>query len=197
VTYRPSVRQAACVYSLIRPPRTGFRRICCPAWPGPPRRRVDSGLLQDLPHRRRRDGHSQAGQLPVDPAVAPLGVLPGQPDGQGLDVPAGGRPVLPRADRTAPAPDDVAVPAHDRVRGDQEPQPVAAAFGITPSRTTSRARSAQFSFGQRGCRRCRTASWWRRIKISAVCHVSSRRDSCSHTASRVIRRNTNRRAHDR
>jgi hypothetical protein len=24
-----SGRQAACVYSLIRPPRTGFRRICC------------------------------------------------------------------------------------------------------------------------------------------------------------------------
>ena len=28
VTCRSSVRQAACVYSLIRPPRTGFRRIC-------------------------------------------------------------------------------------------------------------------------------------------------------------------------
>ena len=25
---RSSGRQAACVYSLIRPPRTGFRRIC-------------------------------------------------------------------------------------------------------------------------------------------------------------------------
>ena len=28
VTCRSSARQAACVYSLIRPPRTGFRRIC-------------------------------------------------------------------------------------------------------------------------------------------------------------------------
>jgi hypothetical protein len=39
---------------------------------------------------------------------------------------------------------------------------------------------------------CRTASWWRRIKISAVFHAS-RRDSRSHAASRLIRRNTNRR----
>jgi len=29
VTGSCSVHQAACVYSLIRPPRTGFRRICC------------------------------------------------------------------------------------------------------------------------------------------------------------------------
>jgi hypothetical protein len=66
-------------------------------------------------------------------------------------------------------------------------------LGITLSRIASSARSAQFSFGRRGCRRCRTASWWRKIKISAVFHASSRRDSRSHAASRVIRRNTNRR----
>jgi hypothetical protein len=34
-------------------------------------------------------------------------------------------------------------------------------------------------------------SWWRRIKISAVFHASSRRDSRSYPATRVIRRNTN------
>ena len=34
---------------------------------------------------------------------------------------------------------------------------------------------------------------WRRIKISAIRHVSSRRDSPSHVAVRVIRRKTNRR----
>ena len=43
-------------------------------------------------------------------------------------------------------------------------------FGITLSRVASRARSAQFSFGRRGCRRWSMASWWRRIKISAVFH---------------------------
>ena len=40
-------------------------------------------------------------------------------------------------------------------------------------------------------RRCSTASWWRSIKISAVFHVSSRRDSRNPAATRVIRRNTN------
>jgi len=85
------------------------------------------------------------------------------------------------------------VPAHDRVRCDQQPQPWRRAFGITPNRAANTARSAQFSFGRRGCRRCRTASWWRRIKISAVFHASSRRDSRSHEATRVIRRKTNRR----
>jgi hypothetical protein len=29
-------------------------------------------------------------------------------------------------------------------------------------------------------------SWWRRIKISAVSHASSQRDSRSHEATRVI-----------
>jgi hypothetical protein len=67
------------------------------------------------------------------------------------------------------------------------------ALGITLSSAARRARSAQFSFGRRGYRRCRTASWWRRIKISAVFHVSARRASRSPAASRVIRRNTNRR----
>ena len=41
--------------------------------------------------------------------------------------------------------------------------------------------------------RCRTATWWRRIRISAVFHASSRRDSRSHAATLVIRRETNRR----
>jgi hypothetical protein len=36
-------------------------------------------------------------------------------------------------------------------------------------------------------------TWWRRIKISAVFHVSSRRDSRSHAVTRVIRRKANRR----
>ena len=67
------------------------------------------------------------------------------------------------------------------------------ASGITPGSAASRARSARVSFGRRGCRRRRTASWRRRIKISAVCHVSARRDSLSHPATRVASRNTNRR----
>jgi uncharacterized protein (DUF2384 family) len=38
-----------------------------------------------------------------------------------------------------------------------------------------------------------TASWWRRTKILAVFHASSRQGSRSHEATRVIRKNTNRR----
>jgi hypothetical protein len=67
------------------------------------------------------------------------------------------------------------------------------AFGITLSKVARSARSARLSFGRRGCRRCRTASWWRRIRISAVFHVSSRRDSRGHAAIRMVRRKTNRR----
>jgi hypothetical protein len=67
------------------------------------------------------------------------------------------------------------------------------AFGITLSKAASSARSAQVRCGRRGCRRCRTASGWRRIKISAVCHASSRWDSRSHVVTRVMRRNANRR----
>src|ERR1019366_7249216 len=47
------------------------------------RRRVDSGVLQNLPHRRRRYLHAQAGQLAVDPAAPPFRVLPGQPQDEG------------------------------------------------------------------------------------------------------------------
>jgi hypothetical protein len=65
-------------------------------------------------------------------------------------------------------------------------------LGITASRVASRARSAQFSFGRRGCRRCSTASWWRRIRIPAVFRASSRRDSGSHETARLVRRKTNR-----
>jgi hypothetical protein len=71
--------------------------------------------------------------------------------------------------------------------------PCRRAFGITPSRVARRARSAQFSVGRRGCRCCRMVSWWCRIKISAVFHISSRWDSRGHAATRVIRRKTNRR----
>jgi hypothetical protein len=131
----------------------------------------------------------------VDPAVPPAGVLASQPSDQcpdaapgrwaaGLALPGPGGPA---------AADDVAVPEQDRVRVTGSRRPRRRAFGITLSRVASRARSAQFSFGRRGCRRCGTASWWRRIKISAVFHISSRRDSRSPSATRVIRRNTNRR----
>jgi hypothetical protein len=105
-----------------------------------------------------------------------------------------GRPILPLVDRTAQRHRTMSRCQRRMVSGVISSRiPRRRALGITPSRVASSALSAQFTVGRRGCRRCRTASWWRRIKISAVFHVSSRRDSRSHAASRVVRRNTNRR----
>ena len=105
-----------------------------------------------------------------------------------------GRPVLPRMDLAAqrrPAMSRCQRRIVSGVTGSRSSW--RRALGITLSRVATRSRSAQFSFGRCGCRRCRTASWWRRIKISAVFHASSCRDSRSHSAIRVIRRKTNRR----
>jgi len=105
-----------------------------------------------------------------------------------------GRPVLPRMDLVAQRRRTISRCQRRIVSGVTSSRNLwRRAFGITPSSAASRARSAQVSFGRRGCRRCRTATWWRRIKISAVFHASSCRDSRSHAASRVIRRKTNRR----
>ncbi len=116
---------------VARQDRLGLRtQELRPGWPGPSRRGIDSGIPQNLPRCRRRYLHAQAGQFPVDPAVAPFGVLPGQPKDQGLDVPPGGRAagLGVHGPRRPAAADDVAVPAHDRVRRDQKPQPVAVRF---------------------------------------------------------------------
>jgi hypothetical protein len=100
-----------------------------------------------------------------------------------------GRPVLPRRDRAAQRRRTMPRCQRTIMSGvTSSRSPSRRAFGITPGSAASRARSAQFSFGRRGCRRCKTASWWRRIKISAVFHASSRWDSRSHPVSRVIRR---------
>jgi hypothetical protein len=89
-----------------------------PGRPGSARRGVDPGVPQDLPCRRCRSLYSRAGQLAVDPAVAPFGVLPGQPEDQGPDGPAGRRPagLAGHGPGGPAAAEDVAVPAQDRVR---------------------------------------------------------------------------------
>ena len=105
-----------------------------------------------------------------------------------------GRPVLPRMDRAAQRRRARSWCQRAIVSGVTSSRSLwRRVLGIAPSRAARRARSAQFRFGRRGWLRCRTASWWRRIKISAVFHASSHRDSRSHEATRVIRRNTNRR----
>jgi len=121
----------------------------------------------------------KAGQLAMDPAVPLFGIFPGQSADQCPDVPASRRPVgLATHGPGGPtAADDVALPAQDRVRGDQEPQPVAPRFRYHAEQGREQRPVRQFRFGRRGCRRCSMASWWRRIRISAFFHVSSHRDS--------------------
>jgi hypothetical protein len=117
----------------------------------------------------------------MNPAVPRVGILMSQPSDRCPDVRPGRRSASSAAHGPGgpAAADDVAMPAYDRVRGDQQqPQSLAPCFRYDAEQgSESRARSAQSSFGRRGCRRCSTARWWRRIKISAVFHISSRRDS--------------------
>jgi hypothetical protein len=131
----------------------------------------------------------------VDPAVPPSGVLAGQPEDQRPEVTPGRRAAGPAADGPGgpAAADDVAVPAHDRVRVTSSRSPWRRALGTTAIRAAIRARSAQLRPGRPGCCRCRTVSWRRRSTISAVFHASLRPDSSSHEAVRVIRRKTSRR----
>ena len=56
------------------------------------------------------------------------------------------------------AADDVAVPAKDRVWGNQQPQSLAPPPWYHAKQGRYESRSAQFSFGRRGCRRCAVAS---------------------------------------
>ena len=105
-----------------------------------------------------------------------------------------GRPVLPRMDLVAQRRRTMSRCQRRIVSGATSSRsPWRRAFGITPTRAASSARSAHASFGRPVGWRCRTTIWWRRIRISAVFHASSRRDSRSHAAARVIRRNMNRR----
>jgi hypothetical protein len=70
-----------------------------------------------------------------------------------------GRPVLPCADLAAHRRRTMSRCQRTNVSGvTSSRRPLRRAFGITPSRAASRARSAQFSRGRRGRRRCRTVS---------------------------------------
>ena len=106
-----------------------------------------------------------------------------------------GRPLLPRIDLAAQQQRRTMSRCQRRMVSGvtSSRSPWRRAFGITPSRIASSARSAQFSSGRHGCRLCSTASCWRKIKISMIRHASSRRDSRSHATTRVIKRKTNRR----
>ena len=90
VTCGSSGWQAACMYSLIRPPRTE-----CP--PGGVQIAGSRPVVaaRDPPHGRLADVVAETSQFAVHPAVAPGRVLPREPQHQGPDLPAGRRPSWP------------------------------------------------------------------------------------------------------
>ncbi|WP_425465608.1 hypothetical protein [Nonomuraea turkmeniaca] len=63
-----------------------------PGRPGPARHRIDTGRMQDLPHRRGRDRVPQARQLTLNSPLPPDRILPRHPNDQRLDLPAGAGP---------------------------------------------------------------------------------------------------------
>jgi hypothetical protein len=125
-----------------------------------PRRGMDPGLLQDLPHGRRRYLHSQAGQLTVDPAVPPAGFSRASRRTRALMLRrVAGLPVLPRVDLAAQRRQTMSRCQRTIVSGVTSNRSPRRTFGITESNAASSARSAQSRSGRRGCRRCRMASW--------------------------------------
>jgi hypothetical protein len=179
----PGSPRPGSVRIVTRSARSATGRGRC-RWPGGSP--IRPALRASLPNRPARRGS----------CGTPIRDFPGPTGGPGAWMfrRVAGRPVLPRMDRAAQRRSTMSRCQRTIVSGVISSRSRwRLALGITLSRAASRARSAQFSFGRRGCRRCNMASWWRRIKISAVFHLSSRRDSRSHAATRVIRRKTNRR----
>ena len=97
-------------------------------WPrgsAPTRRRVDAGAVQDLPDGGGADLVAEADEFAVDASVAPSGVLGGQADDQSAH--AGGHGGSTRSGRLGrpAAGEELSVPAQDRARCDEQPEPAA------------------------------------------------------------------------
>ena len=119
-----------------------------PGLPRPPGSRVDAGVLEDLPHRRRRQLVSQPGQLAVDAPVPPARVVPRHLRHQRTDRLRSARPSR-TAPRIRPPPlDQVGVPAQQGPRGDDQAYLAEAARGQQPGQ---RGQDRPVSPGQPRC----------------------------------------------
>jgi hypothetical protein len=88
-------------------------------------------VAQDPPQMGLVPGGGAVKELASASADPAFVVLAGQPADQGLDVPPDRRSAGPgaRGPGSSAAADDVTMPAHDRVRGNQQPQAPAPHFG--------------------------------------------------------------------
>jgi hypothetical protein len=66
-----------------------------PGQPGPPPAGIEAAGPEDLLHGGRCDLYAESGQLAVDPAIPPVGVLTSQPPDQCPDVAPGRWPAGP------------------------------------------------------------------------------------------------------
>jgi hypothetical protein len=117
----------------------------------PAGRRVDPGVLEDLPDRRWRHGDAKPGKLAVDAAVAPRLILTGQlqhhrPNSTARRRTSGA--AAPRQPRPAAA-DDVAMPPQDRGGSDDQPSGRAGPARPGPATSTSNEREAARAGRQR------------------------------------------------
>ena len=91
-----------------------------PGRSGPPRCRVDSGGVQDVPDGGGADLVAEVGELAVDPPVPPRRILSGQAHDQGAQASGDGRSTGPDGLGGPAAGDQLAVPAQDGGRGDEQ-----------------------------------------------------------------------------
>ena len=103
-----------------------------PAMPRPPGCGIDARVLQDLPHRRRRNFIVQAGQLTVDPAISPGRVVPCHLQYQRAHGLRCARPPGSAARVCAALLDQVGVPAQQGARADDQAQAAEVAAGQQP-----------------------------------------------------------------
>ena len=101
--------------------RLGVQELA-PRWSGSPRCGVDPGGVQDRPDGGGADLVAEAGEFAVDASISPGGVLGGQAHDQGTQAGGDGWSTGPDGLGGPAAGDQLAVPAQDGGRGDEQPE---------------------------------------------------------------------------
>ena len=103
------------VGEIYREDRMGLRgQELLPGRPGPSWRGIESGVLEDLPDGRGGHGMAESDQLPLNPSVAPPGILAGHPQHEGPDRRCRGWSAWPSVRVSPAAGDELGVPAQHR-----------------------------------------------------------------------------------